>query len=435
MSRGGCGGDLYCNFRNLCLRPANDRYRPFRPIAHRPHPYRQCAHGAVQLAVRHEEQRPLRPALRRHRRRAVQAGICRRDPLRPALARHLPGRHRISVEAIRGLRRSRRQAEAGRAALRLLRDAGGTRPQAQDPPHARAAAGLRPRGAAAYPCADSRIRVRRAQAALALPAAELPQRSDRDRSAPRSTWTDLVRGEETVDLASLSDPILVREDGTYLYTLPSVTDDIDMGITHVIRGDDHVTNTGVQIALFKALGAEPPAFGHHNLLTTVTGEALSKRTGALSIAGLREAGIEPMTVASLAVLTGTSENVVAVPSMAELAKRFDLGAHLEVGRQVRSGRSQRAEPRSAAPDAVQRGARPAGGVRHHRATRPSRSGSRCAAISTSLPTPPIGGASCSRGRTSRPNSPRRTRNMSARRSTCCRRSLGTGTPGRPGPTR
>ena len=131
-----------------------------------------------------------------------------------------------------------------------------------------------------------------------------------------------MRGEETVDLASLSDPVLVREDGTYLYTLPSVADDIDMGITHVIRGDDHVTNTGVQIALFKALGAEPPVFGHHNLLTTVTGEALSKRTGALSIAGLREAGIEPMTVASLAVLTGTSENVVAAPSMAELGKAF-----------------------------------------------------------------------------------------------------------------
>ena len=140
------------------------------------------------------------------------------------------------------------------------------------------------------------------------------------------TWTDLVRGEETVDLASLSDPILVREDGTYLYTLPSVTDDIDMGITHVIRGDDHITNTGVQIALFRALGAEPPGFGHHNLLTTATGEALSKRTGALSIAGLREAGIEPMTVASLAVLTGTSENVVAAQSMTELAKRFDLDA-------------------------------------------------------------------------------------------------------------
>jgi glutamyl-tRNA synthetase len=136
-------------------------------------------------------------------------------------------------------------------------------------------------------------------------------------------WNDIVRGEETVDLASLSDPVLVREDGTYLYTLPSVVDDIDFDVTHIIRGDDHVTNTGVQIALFKALGAEPPAFGHHNLLTTISGEGLSKRTGALSISGLRESGIEPMAVASLAVLTGTSENIAAARSLDELASHFD----------------------------------------------------------------------------------------------------------------
>src|SRR6185312_15716319 len=134
-------------------------------------------------------------------------------------------------------------------------------------------------------------------------------------------WNDLVRGDETVDLASLSDPVLVREDGTYLYTLPSVVDDIEMGVTHIIRGNDHVTNSGVQIALFKALGAEPPVFGHHNILTTSDGEGLSKRTGALSISGLRESGIEPMAVASLAVLIGTSESVAAMPTMAELASR------------------------------------------------------------------------------------------------------------------
>ncbi len=138
-----------------------------------------------------------------------------------------------------------------------------------------------------------------------------------------TSWMDLVRGEETVDLASLSDPVLVRGDGTYLYTFTSVVDDIDMRITHVIRGDDHVTNTGVQIALFRALDAEPPAFGHHNLLTTSTGEGLSKRTGALSIGSLREQGIEPMAVASLAVLTGTSENIAAMATMAELAEHFD----------------------------------------------------------------------------------------------------------------
>jgi len=140
------------------------------------------------------------------------------------------------------------------------------------------------------------------------------------------SWNDMVRGEETVDLGSLSDPVLVRADGSFLYTLPSVADDIDMGISHIIRGDDHVTNTGVQIAIFRALGAEPPVFGHHNLLTSSTGEALSKRTGAMSIASLRDSGVEPMAVASLAVLTGTSENVAAVASLEELAERFDLGA-------------------------------------------------------------------------------------------------------------
>lgn len=136
-------------------------------------------------------------------------------------------------------------------------------------------------------------------------------------------WNDLVRGPETVDLASLSDPVLVREDGTYLYTLPSVVDDIDMGITHIIRGDDHVTNSGVQIAIFEALGANAPELGHHNLLTTASGEGLSKRSGALSVGSLRRDGYEPMAVASLAVLIGTSENVVAVPDMATLAAMFE----------------------------------------------------------------------------------------------------------------
>ncbi len=139
-------------------------------------------------------------------------------------------------------------------------------------------------------------------------------------------WDDVVRGPQTVDLASMSDPVLVREDGTYLYTLPSVVDDIELGVSHVIRGDDHVTNTGAQIALFRALGAEPPAFGHHNLLTTVSGEGLSKRSGALSILSLAEDGIEPMAVASLAVLIGTAESVSAVRTMDELAARFDPAA-------------------------------------------------------------------------------------------------------------
>lgn len=138
------------------------------------------------------------------------------------------------------------------------------------------------------------------------------------------TWTDLCRGEQAVDLASLSDPVLIRADGTYLYTLPSIVDDIDMGVSHVIRGEDHVANTGVQIAIFKALGAEAPIFGHHNLLTTRDGEGLSKRKGALSIGSLRETGFEPMSVCSLAVLTGTSQAVEPVPDMEALVDKFDL---------------------------------------------------------------------------------------------------------------
>jgi glutamyl-tRNA synthetase len=148
-----------------------------------------------------------------------------------------------------------------------------------------------------------------------------------DPHAPRRTdikWDDVIRGAETVDLASLSDPVLMREDGSYLYTFTSVVDDIDLGVTHVIRGDDHITNTGVQLALFRALGSEPPAFGHHNLLTAASGEGLSKRTGSLSIKSLREEGIEPMAVASLATLIGTSDAVTAVTDMAALAAGFDI---------------------------------------------------------------------------------------------------------------
>lgn len=131
-------------------------------------------------------------------------------------------------------------------------------------------------------------------------------------------WHDLVRGDSHIDCASLSDPVLVREDDTYLYTLPSVVDDIDLGITHVIRGEDHVTNTAVQLQIFEALGATLPAFGHHNLLVSASGEGLSKRSGALSLTGLREAGAEPLAVAALAVLTGSARAVHPVRSLGEL---------------------------------------------------------------------------------------------------------------------
>ena len=149
---------------------------------------------------------------------------------------------------------------------------------------------------------------------------------DGDPAAPRRTeirWDDLARGEQAVDLASMSDPVLVREDGTFPYTLPSVVDDAELGITHVIRGEDHVANTAVQIALFRALGEEVPAFGHHNLLIAEGGEGLSKRSGALSLRAMREDGLEPMAVSSLAVRIGTSGEVRAASDLAALGQGFD----------------------------------------------------------------------------------------------------------------
>ncbi len=143
-------------------------------------------------------------------------------------------------------------------------------------------------------------------------------------------WDDMVRGESHIDCASLSDPVLRREDGTYLYTLPSVVDDIDFGVTDVIRGEDHVTNTAVQIQIFEALAGAAPHFGHHNLLTDAGGEGLSKRTGALSIASLREKGVEALAVAALAVLVGSAEAVRPVASLDELAQVVDL-EHLSHG--------------------------------------------------------------------------------------------------------
>jgi len=140
----------------------------------------------------------------------------------------------------------------------------------------------------------------------------------------RIAWNDLIRGECEVDTASMSDPVLIREDGAYLYTLPSVVDDIDMGITHVIRGEDHVTNTGVQIEVFEALGAAAPAFAHFSLLVGADGEALSKRLGSLSISELREQGYEPLAITSHIAKLGTSEALEAAPSLAALADGFDF---------------------------------------------------------------------------------------------------------------
>jgi glutamyl-tRNA synthetase len=143
-------------------------------------------------------------------------------------------------------------------------------------------------------------------------------------SGNTANWHDGVRGDAHIETSSLSDPVLVRGDGTVLYTFASVVDDIDMGVTHIIRGEDHVANTAVQLELFAALGAKPPQFAHHNLITTTTGEEMSKRKGSLSIRSFREDGADPMAVVCVAVLTGSSEAVRPFKTMDELAEVFDL---------------------------------------------------------------------------------------------------------------
>ncbi len=137
-------------------------------------------------------------------------------------------------------------------------------------------------------------------------------------------FDDLIRGEIKIDAASLSDPVLIREDGTYLYTLCSIVDDIDFGVTHVIRGEDHVANTGVQVQIFKILGADVPGFGHHPLLVGADGGPLSKRLGSLSIGSLRDEGYEPMALTSLLAKIGTSDPVEARAGMGELLADFSI---------------------------------------------------------------------------------------------------------------
>jgi glutamyl-tRNA synthetase len=134
----------------------------------------------------------------------------------------------------------------------------------------------------------------------------------------------MVRGPVEIDTATMSDPVLVRADGAFLYTLPSVADDIDMAISHVVRGEDHVTNTAAQIEIFEALGGPVPKFAHFPLLVGASGEALSKRLGSLSLEQLRQDGLEPLAVASYLAKIGTSDPVEPRLSLGELAQEFDF---------------------------------------------------------------------------------------------------------------
>ncbi|WP_417271733.1 glutamate--tRNA ligase [Celeribacter halophilus] len=140
----------------------------------------------------------------------------------------------------------------------------------------------------------------------------------------RIEWTDGILGDISIDAASVSDPVLIRADGQFLYTLASVCDDVDYGVTHIVRGSDHVTNTATQIQIIEALGGTVPTFAHHSLLTGPHGEALSKRLGTLSLRDLREQGVEPMALLSLMARLGSSQPVELRTSMDELIEGFDL---------------------------------------------------------------------------------------------------------------
>ncbi|HCQ67063.1 MAG TPA: glutamate--tRNA ligase [Rhodobacteraceae bacterium] len=140
----------------------------------------------------------------------------------------------------------------------------------------------------------------------------------------RIEWDDGILGPVSIDAASVSDPVLIRADGQFLYTLASVCDDIDYGITHVVRGSDHVTNTGTQIQIISALGGTVPSFAHHSLLTGPQGEALSKRLGTLSLRDLRDQGVEPMALLSHMARLGSSQPVDLRETLDEVIAGFDL---------------------------------------------------------------------------------------------------------------
>lgn len=143
-----------------------------------------------------------------------------------------------------------------------------------------------------------------------------------DHSTPIE-WHDLIRGTQRFDPAAMSDPVVRRADGSWLYLLPSVIDDIDLAITHVVRGEDHVSNTAAQLQMFDALGAAPPAFAHEALLTGAEGK-LSKRLGSLGVDHFREMGIEPSAIVALLARLGTSDPVEPLADPAPLIASFDF---------------------------------------------------------------------------------------------------------------
>ena len=163
----------------------------------------------------------------------------------------------------------------------------------------------------------------RKPADAAVPGGRAPHwRFRLDHGAP-IVWNDLIRGEQRFDPRLLSDPVVRREDGSWLYLLPSVIDDVDLGVTHVVRGEDHVSNSAAQIQMFEALGAPPPTFAHEALLVAAEGK-LSKRLGSYGAEHVRAEGVEPMAMLSVLARIGTSLPVEPVATLDELAAGFDF---------------------------------------------------------------------------------------------------------------
>ncbi|MBI29068.1 MAG: Glutamate--tRNA ligase 1 [Alphaproteobacteria bacterium MarineAlpha5_Bin11] len=137
-------------------------------------------------------------------------------------------------------------------------------------------------------------------------------------------WNDIIRGDVSFDSKNLSDPILIRENGSLLYHLPSVIDDITENVTDIIRGEDHVNNTAFHIQLFESLGSKPPNFGHHPLITDESGKSLGKRLGSLSIKSLSDDGLEPISIINYLSTIGTSKDMSSKIELNSILESFDI---------------------------------------------------------------------------------------------------------------
>ena len=137
-------------------------------------------------------------------------------------------------------------------------------------------------------------------------------------------WNDLVKGVSQYNMSNLSDPVIIREDGRVIYTLASVVDDIDFGVTDILRGEDHMTNSAAQIQLFEALESSPPNLGHLSLLTDISGAGLSKRMGSISLRDLKDEGFQPMAISSLLSKVGSSDAIEIFRDINQIISDFDI---------------------------------------------------------------------------------------------------------------